>query len=129
MLLDTHALVWLTLSPAELSSKAKEAIAEHQSLKHPLYISAASFWEISIKIAKCKINIGMAATDFYDLCLKADSLEILDTTPGHWIQTAQLDWPHKDPVDRLLVATAMALDLKIVTCDKEVTKFYGNCVW
>jgi PIN domain nuclease of toxin-antitoxin system len=57
MLLDTHTLLWLTLSPTHLSKVASKAISKHLKENGSVLVSAAAFWEISVKIEKKKLDL------------------------------------------------------------------------
>jgi hypothetical protein len=48
-LLDTHALIWASITPERLGVRAARVLQEQ---RHELYVSVASFWEISIKVSK-----------------------------------------------------------------------------
>ena len=129
MLIDTHVLVWLTLKPAELSKRASKAIQTTLEQDRKVFCLSASFWELAIKVSRGRLNLGLPVRDFYELCAQAKELDILDTSPPHWIQSAELDWNHRDPIDRLLVATARGLDLPLITSDQAIREFYQQCVW
>ncbi len=129
MLLDTHALLWLTLSPGRLSKLANKEISKHLKENGAVLVSAASFWEISVKIEKKKIDLRMTANEFLKLCKDSGQIQILDTTPEQWIQSSGFIWKHTDPIDRLLVAAASILKAPIITKDREITRFYSQSVW
>ena len=129
MLLDTHSLLWLTHDENSLSNVARERLNKSLEQKVALFCLSASFWEIAVKCKKRKIDIGMSSEQFLELCNEAEGLEIVETTATDWILSAQLDWAHRDPIDRLLVATAARLDTEIVTCDDEIRNYYSLCVW
>ncbi|HEY0794441.1 MAG TPA: type II toxin-antitoxin system VapC family toxin, partial [Acidisarcina sp.] len=57
VLLDTHALLWATLSPASLSTTARKIIADPKNI---ILVSAASAWEISIKVKRGKLPLAEA---------------------------------------------------------------------
>ena len=129
MLLDTHALVWLALDPEQLSKKAGQAIDQAVKDGQPLLVCAASFWELARKISKGTLDLGMSAQTFLANCAKVSQFAILETTPEIWIQSAEMEWDHRDPIDRLLVATAETHDVPLVTCDKIIGRYYKSCVW
>jgi PIN domain nuclease of toxin-antitoxin system len=54
LLLDTHSFLWSAFSPGKLSRKARAAIVDPES---DVYVSAVSFWEISLKSALGKIEL------------------------------------------------------------------------
>jgi len=46
-----------------------------------------------------------------------------------WLKNVSLDWDHKDPADRTIVATAALLGIPIVTSDKAIRDYYSRTVW
>ena len=129
MLVDTHILVWFALKPEELSKKAWEAMQTTLREDNKIYCLSASFWELTIKVLKGRLDLGMPVIEFHNLCARAKELEIIDTTPAHWIQSAELEWHHQDPIDRLLVATAQMLNFPLITSDQIIQSFYKHCIW
>ena len=56
----------------------------------------------------------------------------MEIAPGDeriWLKNLELDWDHKDPADRTIVATAMLLSSPLVTSDRIVKQFYAETVW
>ena len=124
MVLDTCAVLWLAFNREKFSEGTLGQIDRCEQL----YISTMSFWEIGIKIQKKKLVIPMALDEFVRLysvneavSLVAPDLEIILLTQG-------LPWAHGDPVDRIVVATAMKYDTQLVTGDSEIGKYYSRSV-
>ena len=110
LLLDTHAFLWW-LGDIERLGDARDAIAEASSL---VYVSAVSIWEISIKAALGKVDVGSA-----DLVAEIGANDFLDlaVTPRHAQLAGGLPRHHDDPFDRMLVAQAQLEGLTCVTRD------------
>ena len=53
-LLDTHALLWGLFTPKRLSATAREIM---EDLRIPVFVNAATFWEISLKFALGKLSL------------------------------------------------------------------------
>ena len=124
-LLDTHTLLWMQDDNKLLSSTAKRILSDTSS---QLFISIASFWEIVIKSSLGKIQLdytinelseACAATDIVILPIKISTLNQLKTLPS----------VHKDPFDRVIVATAIELDLQVITVDPNIRKYKLESVW
>jgi PIN domain nuclease of toxin-antitoxin system len=58
-----------------------------------------------------------------------DRVEILPVDELTWIESIDLDWEHRDPADRVMVATAMQFGCPLVTSDKVISRFYARSVW
>ena len=114
MLLDTHALVWAMLTPDHLSARAREALAGSTER----IVSAASLYEITYKarLGKWPEVEGLLRVDL-DARLRADDLEVAPATGTIMERAGRFDWTHRDPFDRIIVATAQVRGLKLVSKD------------
>lgn len=127
VLLDTCALIWWTLDPNKLSSKAFE-ICQKMERKEG-FISAISIWEIGVKIKNKKLDIGMSLEKYTELLYKLGYLTIIPVDEQIWIRNLSLNWEHRDPADRTIVATAFIHRTSIVTTDENIKQFYGKSIW
>jgi len=125
LLLDTHIILWLAGDCGKLSAKAKQALFDEDNVR---YVSIVSAWEAAIKIKaeKLRFDGGLLEfyrvvdhNDFYETGIKREYLNLLNG----------LDDIHKDPFDRLLIATALAEDFTIVTADENIHKYKVNWLW
>jgi len=123
VILDTCALINLCLPKPPLSSKSIRIIDSGAS------ILSISFAEIGCKIKAGKLDIGMPSEQLLSHYRMMPKVEIIDITPELWHKSISLDWSHKDPADRLIVAYAMEFGLDIVTSDKLIKKFYKKVIW
>lgn len=124
VLLDTCALVEL----CRLNRRLSEA-SLHQLQKQECVILSVSFAEVALKQKRGKIPAAPRMNEVYNLFLQLENIKIVDIGVQEWLNAIELDWSHKDPVDRLIVAYARRLDISIVTTDKEIKKFYKNVIW
>jgi PIN domain nuclease of toxin-antitoxin system len=127
VLLDTCALIWYTLDNEKLSVPAQKACDKIP--KTGAVISSISIWEIGIKIKNKKLNIGIPVDDFTQRLKKLGSIDIVPVDENIWMKSISLDWDHKDPADRAIVATAQLNDVPIVTSDKVISGFYSKVIW
>lgn len=127
ILLDTCALIWWTLDPTKLSEKA--TIACNSISKSGAIISSISIWEIGIKMKKGNLDLGIGLEEYVDRLKKTNGLEILPVDENIWLRNIALDWPHKDPADRTIVATAILEDVPIITKDEIIQQFYSRVIW
>jgi PIN domain nuclease of toxin-antitoxin system len=116
LLLDTHFLLWIANGDQRLTPKAKKII----SAADAVYMSAASLWEISIKISVGKLAVDVDALT--DSLLNAGLIE-LPVSIEHARALKALPPVHRDPFDRLLVAQAMTEPMHLLTVDAALTAY------
>lgn len=116
LLLDTHILLWALADDPKLSSKAQKLIENAAQI----YVSAATFWELAIKVGLGRLAVDL--DEIRDYCLESGFIE-LPITSEHAIAVKDLGQHHKDPFDRLIVATAMSEPMKLLTADPQVAQY------
>lgn len=109
-LLDTHALLWWLDDSAQLSTDARDAIADGAN---EVAVSAASAWEMAIKEAAGKLRVPPNLDD----AVRTSGFNALPITIEHTLRAGALDPHHRDPFDRMLVAQALVEGFTIVTRD------------
>jgi len=116
VLLDTHILLWLVDGNARLTLEAKKLIREAERV----YVSAASIWEISIKV-----RLGKLRADLDELIdeMQLNGFEELPVSARHAKEVAKLPLHHRDPFDRLFVAQAKTELLHLVTNDARLAPY------
>lgn len=127
ILIDTCTLIWWTLDPEHLSKKASETIKLYEDKE--IQISSFSIWEIAIKVKNKKLDIGISIEEFSKLLSKTNSVNIIPLDEKVLIKSVNLDWEHKDPVDRVNVSLALMQNIPIVTKDLKIREFYQNSIW
>ena len=115
-ILDTHTLIWFLQGNEALSNVAKSIIEETDSQK---YVSIASIWEISIKVSLEKLRLAKSLEDFlFDL--SQTKIAILPIKLSHTLRLSKLEFLHRDPFDRLIIAQSIEENMNVLTQD---TKF------
>jgi PIN domain nuclease of toxin-antitoxin system len=121
-LLDTHALLWALGEPDRLGADARSALLDPSSR---VVVSAVSGWEISTKHRLGKLpqaDVLLAGYVRHVRRLEADELAV---TAEHALLAGSLDWPHRDPFDRMLAAQCMVESLTLLTNDAAFTALTG----
>ena len=119
LLLDTHILLWTVGQPEKLSESARTILTEPAN---SLFFSAASIWEIVIKL-------GLGRADFkvdpYRLrkMLVVHGYTELAVTAEHALKVDSLLPLHKDPFDRLLLAQARIEGMLLITGDASIAQY------
>lgn len=125
-LLDTHAYLWWVRSPERLSDRVR-ALFEDDTTE--LLFSAASAWEIAIKVGTGKLTSSVPITRLVVQEPAAQNLEPLPVTAAHAALVADLPSHHRDPFDRLLVAQAQSEAVPVVSCDGRLSAYDVEVIW
>ena len=125
IVLDTSALVFWTLNRDRLSRTAAQVISDADRIA----LSSISIWEIGIKVKKGQLSIPISIQEFTDKLEQIDRLDILPVDVQTWLKNLELDWDHRDPADRTIVATASLHACPLVTSDSTIRAFYSQAVW
>jgi PIN domain nuclease of toxin-antitoxin system len=125
LLLDTHTVLWFLDDVKKLSDAALRAITDPGSEK---YVSVATAWELAIKISLRKLRFNGGAANFFKIvdengfkmiAVRREYVEVVETLPFH----------HRDPFDRMLVATALSANMAIITADAAIRAYGVHCIW
>jgi len=114
LLLDTHVWLWAVSAPERLGDQAREVL---EAADNELLLSAASVWEISIKVGLGKLTLPEPPDRFVPGRMARDRIAALPVTVPHALAVANLPSVHRDPFDRMLVAQAKTEVLPILTAD------------
>lgn len=125
LLLDTHTLIWFLNGDDKLSEKAKFSIENPKNLK---LVSIASIWEIAIKLSLGKIRFPKGFKQFLKL-VEENGFEVLPITFEHTIELSTLDFIHRDPFDRLLIAQCKADNFTLISKDDIIKKYDIKLIW
>ena len=124
-LLDTHTFLWYFNDSDKLSATA-DGIIEDASVRK--YVSVVSLWEFSIKYSGGKLQFDGGLPHLWKM-LTSNEFTILPITQPHLEGTIQLPFHHRDPFDRLLIATAMTEGMTILTADESIRKYDVLWTW
>lgn len=114
LLLDTHIWLWLLQDPKHLGPQTLQAL---QDTRNELWLSAISTWEALTLNFKGRIQLKGNLADW----LARATAGTREAPVTHEIALAARLLPlHQDPADRILAATAQALDLTLVTADSRL---------
>ncbi len=118
LLIDTHVLVWLDAGSPALGASARARIDE-ALFRQSLLVSAISFWEIAMLMAKQRLTLKMSPDTWRKELLAGGLLELpVDGDIG--IAAGGLPDFHGDPADRIIAASALLRGATLVTADKKM---------
>lgn len=125
IVLDTATLLYSTLQPASLSTKAAASIKQ----ANVILISAMSIWEIGIKAKRGHLALPDTLEEYVERIKAVYQIRIVAVDEYVWLENVALDWPHKDPADRTIVATARIHQCALITPDHAILDFYAKAIW
>jgi len=121
ILLDTHAAIWF-VTDDEAIGKISRAVALAALDDGELAVSAITFWEIALLVAKNRLGSLDSATDLRRQVLDAGVTE-LPLTGDIALLAVELEDLHGDPADRFIAATAIAYDATLMTADTRLLRW------
>lgn len=130
IVLDTHAWVWWVADPKQLSRPARAAINE-AAKQRQLYVSSISVWEVAILVASGRLTL---TTEVDDWVAASEALSFLTFVPVDnriALRSVRLPAPfHRDPADRMIVATAQVMGARVVSKDERMHAYpHVDAVW
>jgi PIN domain nuclease of toxin-antitoxin system len=126
LLLDTQVFLWLDGDQARLSAASRSVCADSGNT---LWLSAASAWEMQIKIGLDKLRLKRSLAETIASQQLANALQILSVQLTHTLALNELPAHHKDPFDRLLIAQARHEGWEIVSADPEFKAYPVRVIW
>jgi PIN domain nuclease of toxin-antitoxin system len=124
ILLDTHTFIWLSEDDPNLPVSMRDMTEDTDEV----FVSIASFWEISIKLTIGKLSLQ---ADFNEIESRFTEtrFQLLPISIKDTVQLRQLPLHHKDPFDRILIAQAINHSLAIVSADVAFDAYPIQRVW
>ncbi len=120
LLLDTHILIWWLDSGGKLSKRQRKVIRSANP-ENPLYISEISLWEIATLVQLGRIRLRLPLRDWLEAATAPPLVRRIGVSPAIASELTVLPTSfHRDPADRILVATARVLGATLLTQDDRV---------
>ncbi|MBI2334972.1 type II toxin-antitoxin system VapC family toxin [Candidatus Daviesbacteria bacterium] len=130
LLVDTHVFLWIIFSPKKISSRAKDLLFDPEIAK---YISAITFWEVSLKYQLGKLKLTGVLPDELPVVAQKAGFEILNLDADTASTFYQLPkFKDQDPFDRMLAWQAIRQDYHLLTKDLSFADYrnYGlKTIW
>lgn len=129
LLLDTHALIWFIEGDNSLSYVSLTFIEDPENR---IFVSMTTFYEMAIKLKLGKLDLTTSLEDFYQKTI-AQKITVLPISENHVFEYQNVPFitEHKDPFDRIIIATAMYEKLDIITIDEKFQNYKSlvNIIW
>lgn len=114
ILIDTHIFIWWDIELNRLSPSAREYLNDP---RNTILVSAASIWEMQIKLAIGKLTLRLPLAELVREQREKNGFNILHVTLGHVLRLEGMPMHHRDPFDRLLIAQAQSENLALLSAD------------
>lgn len=120
-LLDTHVLIWWLEGHERLPNAHARIIDDAVADGGPLYLSAISLWEVATLVSLGRIQLIRPVREWLEMASSPPLVRLAPLTPTVAAEVAALpDSFHRDPGDRIIVATARVLGATVLTCDRRI---------
>ncbi|MGB0929578.1 MAG: type II toxin-antitoxin system VapC family toxin [Chitinophagales bacterium] len=124
-MIDIHTFLWFAESNPQLSKKAKKII---ENMGNGIFISVASLWEIAIKISTGKLILQFRFENM-PLILETYQFSVLPIRFEHTLKVSSLNFHHRDPFDRIIIAQSLTENMTIVGKDRHFDKYGVDIIW
>lgn len=130
IVLDTHTLIWWVSGDASLSKKAKAAINKELA-GGDIIISCISAWEIAMLVECERLTLSMDVGSWLATVAEIEAVRFMPVDVEISLKSVGLPGDfHKDPADRMIVATARSLAVPLVTKDEKILAYpHVKTIW
>jgi PIN domain nuclease of toxin-antitoxin system len=126
LLLDTHVFIWSKTNNPRMSPDAWRLLRDPSN---QLFLSSISVVEIAIKAGIGKLTLGMSVQEFVLTGMRNAGIAEVALGCAHALRLAELPAHHRDPFDRMIIATAIEEDFTLVSDDAEIRKYSIKMAW
>lgn len=92
-------------------------------------VASILLWEIALKVKKNKLDLEIDINTYIHTLYRSDVIQIIPIDVDLWVDSVNLDWEHRDPVDRVVVALADKYQAQLITKDSIIRNFYSLVIW
>lgn len=114
LILDTHVWIWWVEQDPRLRSSIRDAIENEATT---ISISCASVYELIILVRRQRVTINRPLEDWLTLATEGAGIEVLPINLDITQTAGHLPFHHGDPVDRIIIATALHHDAYLASVD------------
>lgn len=120
ILLDTHIwLNWIICGKSSIPQRIEQAIETEDRVA----VSAISCFEVALLVKRGRIELPLTITEWIENALTPSEIECLPVTCGIAEKSTALPDIHRDPADRIIIATALAFNASLASLDSTFAKY------
>lgn len=128
-LLDTHVWIWWMLGDPRLDARDRDALDALAPDNRPL-LCDISLWEFATLVDLGRVEIDVPVENWLAVAASPSTVRLQSITPAIVAEMNRLPSSfHRDPADRLIVATARALKRSLATHDRKIRKSRLVSLW
>jgi PIN domain nuclease of toxin-antitoxin system len=122
--LDTHALLWWLSAPDRIPTKARRLLDGSVTDKLPVAVSSITLWEIAMLVDRKRLELTIPVDVWITHVQELPWLSFIPVDNRIAVSSVYLDgFPHRDPADRIIVATTLSLNGTLVTADARLRAY------
>ena len=131
IVLDTHALIWWVNGELALRSTAAQSAIDRERPSSGIVISSISDWEVAMLVARQRIALSMDVAEWLKWIETIEGVQFLAVDNEIAVKAVELPGEfHKDPADRVIVATARKLGAALITADEKIRAYpHVRTIW
>jgi PIN domain nuclease of toxin-antitoxin system len=131
IVLDTHALVWWGSAPKRIPARARRLIDGAIDAGDPIGVSSISIWEVAMLVERGRLELRVPVDAWIASVEAVPFLQFIPVDNRIAFRAVVLEgFPHRDPADRMILATALGLGATLVTADTRLHAFGAvKTVW
>lgn len=132
IVIDTHILIWWVSGSKRLSNSAKKSIEKTLADDSgEILVSSISAWEIAMLVKSGRLALSMDVESWLEEVSQIEGLRFLPVDNEIGFKSAALPGGfHKDPADRMIVATARTMAMPLVTADEKILQYeHVKTIW
>lgn len=131
IVLDTHALVWWVSAPKRIPARARRLLDGAVDAGDPIGVSSISIWEVAMLVERGRLGLRVPVDAWIASVEAVPFLQFIPLDNRIAFRAAALEgFPHRDPADRIILATALGLGSLLVTADTRLHAFGAvKTVW
>jgi len=128
---DTHTFIWWVSNPEKLSDKAIKTIDKELKREGEILVSSISVWEIYMLVKKGRLKLIMDVDVWLEKIEKLGPLQFVPVDNKIAAKSVMLPEPlHKDPADRIIIATSLIYGASLITSDKKILDYsHTKSIW